>query len=428
MSISTPLKTLLLLTVNFAVTLTSCGGGDSALDGPDTATYTATSDSLSTLMGQVTGYRLLEQLEQYKALEDSTYSIPEFIDGLAVTLDRRHPLAYVYGTSMGMQIGQDLDKLEDAGFRPDRKKILESFSEVIGDTTLTAGQDEINTRSEKYVTLTTRLINAGPQNVDARLMDSVQTAYVNLVGRAVRTDISRYETAEQKKYDIPQFAYGLRKVASERRGLAFIAGVYQASMIAQQMAAIEKKGVNIRPESVLAALDDILSGKTRFTEADYEEASRRFSDILQRVDKTYYDAEDRRLAQTDEAIQNVKTGEALVAEAIKANPEIKTTDTGLSYVIYVPGAEPLIGDADTVRVSYTGSHLDGKVFDIDKNAVLVTAKVIPGLREGLKMLGKGGKATFWIPGQLGYGGHGAQSAGIGPMETIVYDIEILDNH
>ena len=52
--------------------------------------------------------------------------------------------------------------------------------------------------------------------------------------------------------------------------------------------------------------------------------------------------------------------------------------------------------------------------------------MIKGFAEGLKMLGKGGKATFWIPGNLGYGGRGVPQAGIGPMETLVYDVEVLD--
>lgn len=52
--------------------------------------------------------------------------------------------------------------------------------------------------------------------------------------------------------------------------------------------------------------------------------------------------------------------------------------------------------------------------------------MVPGLTEGLKMLGKGGKATFWVPGKLGYKGKGVPQAGIGPLETLVFDIEILD--
>lgn len=42
------------------------------------------------------------------------------------------------------------------------------------------------------------------------------------------------------------------------------------------------------------------------------------------------------------------------------------------------------------------------------------------------MLGKGGKATLYIPGKLAYGVDGAPRAGIGPNAMLIFDIEVLD--
>ena len=41
-------------------------------------------------------------------------------------------------------------------------------------------------------------------------------------------------------------------------------------------------------------------------------------------------------------------------------------------------------------------------------------------------LAKGGKATLYIPGNLGYGVNGQPQAGIGPNEMLVFDVELID--
>ena len=42
------------------------------------------------------------------------------------------------------------------------------------------------------------------------------------------------------------------------------------------------------------------------------------------------------------------------------------------------------------------------------------------------MLGKGGKAILYIPGKLGYGVQGQSYAGIGPNQTLVFEVEIVE--
>ena len=71
--------------------------------------------------------------------------------------------------------------------------------------------------------------------------------------------------------------------------------------------------------------------------------------------------------------------------------------------------------------------MDGTVFDETKgNPYTSSASAfIPGFNEALTMLGKGGKMTVIIPGELAYGLDGAGNL-IGPNETLVFDIEIAD--
>ena len=121
---------------------------------------------------------------------------------------------------------------------------------------------------------------------------------------------------------------------------------------------------------------------------------------------------------------------------------VKTTPSGLKYVITKLGlkAKPLKGD--TVYVNYTGKLLNGKVFDSSIqsiaqqaglnqpgrtyepiNFVLGTNGVIQGWEEGLLLINEGGKATLVIPPALGYQDQ-PQGDQIPPYSTLVFDIEI----
>ncbi len=42
------------------------------------------------------------------------------------------------------------------------------------------------------------------------------------------------------------------------------------------------------------------------------------------------------------------------------------------------------------------------------------------------LLGKGGKATLVMPGNLAYGANGTPDGSIQPDETLIFDVELLD--
>lgn len=106
---------------------------------------------------------------------------------------------------------------------------------------------------------------------------------------------------------------------------------------------------------------------------------------------------------------------------------IKTTESGLQYNIIEPGNEVKPGPKDTVLVRYKGTLLDGTVFDEvpagEDPIELTLDRVIPGWTEGLQLLGEGGKATLYIPSELGYGARG--TGVITPNSTLVFDVELV---
>lgn len=134
----------------------------------------------------------------------------------------------------------------------------------------------------------------------------------------------------------------------------------------------------------------------------------------------------QRAAQVGE--ENRKKGEAFLAENAKVRGVV-TTRSGLQYQVERPGngARPL--PTQQVRVHYEGRLLDGKVFDSSYQrgtpAEFALNRVIPGWTEGVGLMAPGAKYRFWIPAALAYGERGSPP-NIGPNETLVFDVELLD--
>jgi FKBP-type peptidyl-prolyl cis-trans isomerase FkpA len=113
------------------------------------------------------------------------------------------------------------------------------------------------------------------------------------------------------------------------------------------------------------------------------------------------------------------------------NLTVTTTASGLKYYITKPGTGDKPKTKNKVTVHYTGKLLNGKKFDssVDRNQPfqfeLGIGQVIKGWDEGIALLKKGEKATFIIPSNLGYGANGAGGT-IGPFETLIFDVELID--
>lgn len=111
-------------------------------------------------------------------------------------------------------------------------------------------------------------------------------------------------------------------------------------------------------------------------------------------------------------------------------PEAKVTPSGLRYVVMNEGdgkKSPKSGT--TVTVHYTGTLMDGKIFDSSvrrgEPAQFAVGQVIEGWNEALVTMTKGEKRTLIIPPELGYGKQGYPGV-IPPNSYLVFDVELLD--
>lgn len=132
--------------------------------------------------------------------------------------------------------------------------------------------------------------------------------------------------------------------------------------------------------------------------------------------------------QKKEAAENQQKGEEFLAEN-KNNEGVQVTDSGLQYKVLEEGSGESPTSSDEVKVHYRGTLLDGTEFDSSYNGDPVQFplnQVIPGWTEGVQLMQEGAKYKFWIPGELGYGSNPRPGGPIGPNETLIFEVELLE--
>jgi FKBP-type peptidyl-prolyl cis-trans isomerase len=122
---------------------------------------------------------------------------------------------------------------------------------------------------------------------------------------------------------------------------------------------------------------------------------------------------------------NEKMGEKFLAENAKKSG-VKVTESGLQYVLHAEGEGEKVMPEDRVVVNYKGTLIDGTEFDANDGIEFGASQVIPGWTEGLGLLGKGGKATLYIPSKLAYGERAPRGSKIQPNSTLIFEVEVVD--
>lgn len=120
-------------------------------------------------------------------------------------------------------------------------------------------------------------------------------------------------------------------------------------------------------------------------------------------------------------------GEQFLADNGKKE-NVKTTASGLQYVVVKEGTGAQPTAEDEVTVHYTGKLVSGQVFDSSVNrgepATFPLNRVIPGWTEGVQLMKEGAKYTFFIPSDLAYGAQGVPNA-IPPHSTLIFEVELI---
>lgn len=191
--------------------------------------------------------------------------------------------------------------------------------------------------------------------------------------------------------------------------------------------------------------------KANFNEADseiYMQAIRNAidsTDILldmktaEKVARTYFkkrneekrkEQQEKQLKKLEEQFNGNKVAGEKFLEENKTKDGVKTTETGLQYIVLKDGKGEKPEATSKVKVHYHGTLIDGTVFDssVDRgtpNEFFVN-QVIPGWTEGLQLMPVGSKYKFFIPQNLAYGAFPRQGGKIKPFDPLIFEVELLE--
>lgn len=200
------------------------------------------------------------------------------------------------------------------------------------------------------------------------------------------------------------------KITSEKQRLSYALGVQLGGSLKQQ-------GITEIDAKVLArGINDILSGhKLRVSTEDMQAA---------------LSAYQKKIAEKHAA--SAKTAEKEGDKFRKENKKKKGVTelkNGIQYEVLKEGKGKKPKATDTVTVHYHGSLISGKVFDSSVKrgtpATFPLKNVIKGWQEIVPLMPMGSKWKVVIPPKLAYGKTGA-GASIGPNETLIFEIELLE--
>ena len=254
------------------------------------------------------------------------------------------------------------------------------------------------------------------------LTDTISTTFGQYVGANLAMQCADF-TPEQKV----EFLRALQSTLTTPSGEAAERGTMvgaQMLQTVQQFASHDQ--IEINRTAMLDGFKEVFN----MDSVDYTTVMK-YSNDFQTARQSYLEqAQQARAAEaagSPEAIQNGRIAADYINNLKAQDSSVQTSTSGLVFKIENPGQGEKPNANSTVAVKYTGRHLNGESFDAsgDTPATFNLNGVVPGFREGLMQIAKGGKETLYIPGNLAYGPEGMPQAGIGPNEMLVFDVELV---
>ena len=169
----------------------------------------------------------------------------------------------------------------------------------------------------------------------------------------------------------------------------------------------------MRADAVMAGIEDVLKG----TELMSFDDGRMF--LLSYMNYDVY-----------ERVR--KFEEQYLADLAASDNAVVRANSGLTYKVGELGdmGQMINSDCDTVAFTYRVTNMAGKEVDrAEERADTLRTQVgrlQDGLREGVKLIGQGGKITLWIPSSMAYGSQGDEQKEIEPNEMLRYELNIVE--
>ncbi|QDK46135.1 hypothetical protein DOM22_13670 [Bdellovibrio sp. ZAP7] len=177
---------------------------------------------------------------------------------------------------------------------------------------------------------------------------------------------------------------------------------------------LKQQNIDFDSDALAQALKDASAGKNEMTKEDMQAAMMKLQEMAMKK-------------QQEAAETNAKAGKDYL-EKNKTAAGVKTTASGLQYIIEKEGTGAQPKKEDVVKVHYKGTLTNGEQFDSSYDrgqpAEFPVGGVIPGWTEALQLMKVGSKAKLFIPPELAYGPSGRP--GIPPNSVLVFEVELMD--
>lgn len=177
---------------------------------------------------------------------------------------------------------------------------------------------------------------------------------------------------------------------------------------------LKQQNIDIDTDALAMALKDAMAGKNEMSKEDMQAAMMKLQEMAMKK-------------QSEVADSNAKAGKEFL-EKNKSAAGVKSTASGLQYVMEKEGTGATPKKEDVVKVHYKGTLTNGEQFDSSYDrgqpAEFPVGGVIPGWTEALQLMKVGGKAKLFIPPELAYGPSGRP--GIPPNSVLVFDVELIE--
>ena len=184
---------------------------------------------------------------------------------------------------------------------------------------------------------------------------------------------------------------------------------------------IKQVGLEIDPEVVGMSIGDALKGKNQMTPEEVTASQTKLQEMMMKK------SQEANAKSMEQAGENKKKADEFLA-ANKSVAGVKTTASGLQYIVEKEGTGASPKATDTVRVHYKGTLLSGEEFDSSyarkEPAEFPVGGVIKGWGEALQLMKVGGKYKLFVPPDLAY----ADKSGgkIPPNSLLQFEVELLD--
>ncbi len=256
--------------------------------------------------------------------------------------------------------------------------------------------------------------------------DSISQLYGEGMGVMMTQQVEQQSQMSGMPIDKKAYMQGFERVLLGDTTMAarsMVAGQTDAAGLVQRLEMMEKQGIHINRELMMAKIKKQFLSNKKIDEMAMQDKMQKLGERLEAL---------MMKAQREISTKLAKAGKDFLAKTAK-DKSFKKTPSGMYYKIRQQGNGKTFKPGDNVMVKYTGRHADGTVFDQSAEPVMFSIQegaLIKGFIEALLMMSPGEKMQVVLPANLGYGAEGDRNPMTGEQtikanEVLVFDIETV---